>query len=220
MQSHNLRIYVSEDGLQGKYKEWDQRFQNIDHRIPVKSTKEMVSRILSVLQPGQYIEYLYIDGHGGTHGMDVGPQEGLSQAIHEVRFGETLWSLASRYYGNPTRWQLIYDRNRSRIGADPNRIQVGTKLIIPKLVPIVDVQKLRRLRPRFAAGATVFLGGCEVGQNKELIQQLSQLWGVHVRAGLSNQVGLWSGTEGGAQHCFIRKCVVESATFWGVREGE
>jgi LysM repeat protein len=198
-QPRNVRIYVSEADLPAKYQEWDQRYQNIHHRIPVRSAKEMVNGVLSVLQPGQYIEYLYIDGHGGTHGMDIGPQEGLSPtAIHEVHAGETLWSLASRYYGNPSRWQLIYDRNRPRIGTDPDRIQVGTKLIIPKLVPIADVQELRRLRSRFAAGATVFLGGCQVGQNKDLIQQLSQLWGVHVRAGLGNQVGLWPGTEGGA----------------------
>ena len=216
----NVRIYVSEAGLPAEYQELDQRFQNIHHRIPVRSATEMVFGILSFLQPGQYIEYLYIDGHGGTHGMDIGPHEGLPQAIHEVRSGETLWSLASQYYGNPARWQIIYDRNRSRIGADPNKIQIGGKLIIPKLVPIADVQELRQLRPRFAAGATVFLGGCEVGQNKELIQQLSHLWGVHVRAGLGFQVGLRPGTEGGSLHCFIRKCVAEPATFWGVREGE
>lgn len=218
--SQNVRIYVSEAGLPTSYKEWDQRFQNIHHRIPVRSATEMVGGILAVLQPRQYIEYLYIDGHGGTHGMDIGPHEGLSQAIHEVRAGENLWSIADRYYGNPTRWRMIFDRNRSRIGIDPNTVRVGTKLIIPKLVPIADVQELRRLRPRFAAGATVFLGGCQVGRNTELIRQLSQLWGVHVRAGLGNQVGLWPGTEGGTQHCFIRKCAVEPSTFWGVWEGD
>ncbi|UCF06559.1 MAG: LysM peptidoglycan-binding domain-containing protein [bacterium] len=223
----NVRIYVSEKDLSWRAREYDQHFQRIHHRLSVKNAKELVESILSVLKPGQYIEYLYIDGHGewedekGTSvvGMAIGPKSSaLSYKLHTIRPGETLSGLALRYYGNGNRWRAIYERNRDRIGPDPNRIMAGDKVIIPNLPPIEHVEELRRLRSRFAAGASVFLGGCRVGKNAELIKELSGLWGVHVRAGLADQ---WSlpGAEGRVLHCFIRKCNVEPHTFWGVREG-
>ena len=42
----------------------------------------------------------------------------------------------------------------------------------------------------------------------------------HVRAGTGNQRGLVPGVEGEVVHCFIDKCRVEPATWWGVREGD
>lgn len=54
-------------------------------------------------------------------------------SVHVVAFGESLWSIAQRYYGDGTRWQVIYDGNRGVIGANPNLIFPGTHLTIAAL---------------------------------------------------------------------------------------
>ncbi len=49
---------------------------------------------------------------------------------HTVRSGETLAAIARQYYGDANRWRDIFQANRQTIG-DPNRLSVGTELIIP-----------------------------------------------------------------------------------------
>lgn len=49
---------------------------------------------------------------------------------HVVQKGDTLFRLARHYYSDERRWKDIWDANRVRI-ADPDRIEVGTRLIIP-----------------------------------------------------------------------------------------
>jgi nucleoid-associated protein YgaU len=49
---------------------------------------------------------------------------------HTVKRGDTLWSLAQKYYGNGREWRRIYSANRNRIN-DPNQLPAGIKLIIP-----------------------------------------------------------------------------------------
>jgi nucleoid-associated protein YgaU len=50
---------------------------------------------------------------------------------HTVAKKETLYSIARLYYnGDQTKWRDIYEANRADI-ADPNRIRVGQKLVIP-----------------------------------------------------------------------------------------
>jgi len=52
------------------------------------------------------------------------------QITHEVVRGETLWSLAERYLGNPYRWPLLYEANASQI-PNPNVLEPGQVLVIP-----------------------------------------------------------------------------------------
>lgn len=49
---------------------------------------------------------------------------------HTVRPGETLGSIAARYYGASGDWRRIHEANRA-ILPNPNRIEVGQVLIIP-----------------------------------------------------------------------------------------
>jgi LysM repeat protein len=49
---------------------------------------------------------------------------------YTVQPGDTLSSIAERYYGNPGDWQWIYNANQSTI-ANPNDIYVGERLTIP-----------------------------------------------------------------------------------------
>ncbi len=49
---------------------------------------------------------------------------------HTVVRKDTLYGLARMYYGDQTRWQEIYEANRSMISA-PDSIRVGQRLLIP-----------------------------------------------------------------------------------------
>lgn len=53
-----------------------------------------------------------------------------SGRTHVVAKGDTLSSIARKYYGDSSKWKTIFNANRNRI-SDPNRLTVGTKLIIP-----------------------------------------------------------------------------------------
>ncbi|MGJ7420195.1 transglycosylase family protein [Streptomyces cinereoruber] len=57
---------------------------------------------------------------------------GLSGRVHTVQPGDTLSSIARRF-GIKGGWQALYTANRSLIGADPNRVAVGTMLRIAPL---------------------------------------------------------------------------------------
>jgi len=47
-----------------------------------------------------------------------------------VKPGDTLYSLAGRFYGDSKLWRLIYDANRDRIPS-PQLMKAGTELRIP-----------------------------------------------------------------------------------------
>ena len=49
---------------------------------------------------------------------------------YTVRAGDTLSTIAERYYHNPGDWRWIYNANRSKI-SNPNSIYVGERLTIP-----------------------------------------------------------------------------------------
>jgi hypothetical protein len=46
---------------------------------------------------------------------------------------DTLSDIAKREYGQWQLWPLIYDRNKNRVGADPNRIYPGMELLLAPL---------------------------------------------------------------------------------------
>jgi len=45
----------------------------------------------------------------------------------------SLWQIAQKEYGDGSKWQLIYEANRSTIGSNPNLIYAGMKLKVPPL---------------------------------------------------------------------------------------
>lgn len=58
------------------------------------------------------------------------PVPDMDARTHVVQRGDTLWSIAAKYYGNGRQWQRIYKANQNRI-KDPKDLPVGIKLIIP-----------------------------------------------------------------------------------------
>jgi nucleoid-associated protein YgaU len=53
-----------------------------------------------------------------------------TQRFHIVRKDQTLSAISRQYYGTANKWKKIFDANRDVI-KDPNKINTGTKLIIP-----------------------------------------------------------------------------------------
>ena len=51
-------------------------------------------------------------------------------AIYKVQEGDTLASLAQRFYGDPKRWRDIYVLNEDRLGRGGN-LKAGQLLVMP-----------------------------------------------------------------------------------------
>jgi len=58
------------------------------------------------------------------------PERIATQRFHIVRRGETLSAISQKYYGSAGKWRKIFQANRQLID-DANKIQPGTKLVIP-----------------------------------------------------------------------------------------
>ncbi|MGV9880416.1 LysM peptidoglycan-binding domain-containing protein [Streptomyces sp. NPDC003006] len=56
--------------------------------------------------------------------------ERFDRRVHVVESGETLSSIARRY-GVKGGWQALYQANQDVVGSSPDRLGVGTKLVIP-----------------------------------------------------------------------------------------
>jgi hypothetical protein len=54
-----------------------------------------------------------------------------AERTHVVASGETLGSIAVRYYGTASEWRRIFDANRDRL-TDPDVVSVGATLVIPE----------------------------------------------------------------------------------------
>ena len=54
--------------------------------------------------------------------------------IHEVRPGETLWTIAAITVGDPTLWPALYLANRDQI-KDPALVYPGQQLAVPEIDP-------------------------------------------------------------------------------------
>lgn len=67
---------------------------------------------------------------GADEAVDLVRPGEIPGRVHIVERGDTLYSLASRYYGNGQQYNRILVANRNRL-KDPRNLPVGMKLIIP-----------------------------------------------------------------------------------------
>lgn len=57
----------------------------------------------------------------------------LSAQSYTVVKGDSLWGIAKKYYGNGSKYGVIYNANQGVIGGDPNLIYPGQVLTIPAI---------------------------------------------------------------------------------------
>lgn len=69
-------------------------------------------------------------GPAATPSPAASPAASAGQ-MYTVEAGDTLASIAQKFYGDASRWRRIYDANRDVIGDNPDRLQLGLKLRIP-----------------------------------------------------------------------------------------
>lgn len=58
------------------------------------------------------------------------PEPATAQSYTVVK-GDCLWNIAKRFYGNGSKYTVIYDANRGVVGGNPNLIYPGQVLTIP-----------------------------------------------------------------------------------------
>jgi nucleoid-associated protein YgaU len=85
------------------------------------------------LQAGQELTIPTLDASAtGTNpaGIEAAPLQQAAQS-YVVQRGDSLWAIATRFYGNGIHWPTIYYANSSVIGNNPNLIYPNQRFTIP-----------------------------------------------------------------------------------------
>jgi nucleoid-associated protein YgaU len=72
----------------------------------------------------------HLDGWASEVVVDITVSCSDIRGYHTVRRGETLATIAKRYFGNAAKERAIFEANRDRMN-DPGQIFVGQQLLIP-----------------------------------------------------------------------------------------
>jgi len=86
------------------------------------------------IRPGQVIRLPSPDAPVSTAPPSTSTAAGTTsdgRPIYVVRPNDSLAAIARQYYGDETKWPIIYEANRETIGANPDRVRDGMRLVIP-----------------------------------------------------------------------------------------
>jgi LysM repeat protein len=121
---------------------------------------------------------------------------------YTVRSGDTLSLIAERYYHNASRWQWIYQANRSKI-ANPNVIYVGQRLTIPYSAPS-GVTSYSARHAKASSKAAVLTSSASKLSGNLSCSGLEALWeaagGSHAEAFMAAEIAM--AESGGRQYAY------------------
>ena len=63
--------------------------------------------------------------------MPPPPPPPAANKTYKVQHGDTLATIAKKFYNNESKFRVIYEANKDKIGPDPNRLKDGMDLVIP-----------------------------------------------------------------------------------------
>lgn len=66
-----------------------------------------------------------------------------NNTIYTVQSGDSLSLIAKKHYGDPNKYNIIYEANKGLIGNNPNIIRVGQELIIPGITATTTVAQTK-----------------------------------------------------------------------------
>lgn len=73
-----------------------------------------------------------VTGGGSSTAPDAMPPVAPQARTHTVTSGESLSKIAKHYYGNASKWRVIFEANKDRI-KNPDLIHPGQEFVIPDL---------------------------------------------------------------------------------------
>lgn len=121
----------------------------------MKLNEQKISMVLGVivvvLVAGLLVKYFKsVNRTGETSSTATVQNENLSGAVstalpseYQVATGDSLWTIAEKTYDSGYNWVDIYAANKTTIGANPNRLLVGTKLTLPQ----AETKKVEVIQP-------------------------------------------------------------------------
>lgn len=84
-----------------------------------------------------YYQYFASRPPKGKPGLQPAPAPGNpnngTERMHVVKPGESLSLIAGMYWNDVLLWPILYDRNKSTVGPNPNLIQPGMRLVVPSI---------------------------------------------------------------------------------------
>ncbi len=69
-----------------------------------------------------------------------------NEVTHKIRANDNLYNLAIKYYKDQLKWTLIYQANKNQM-SDPNSLQIGQELLIPKIKEAKQKESLQDSTP-------------------------------------------------------------------------
>ena len=69
---------------------------------------------------------------GGSSTAPSAPPQDAGEETYTVKKGDSLSKIAKRVYGDAQQWRRIYEANRGIIGDNPDLIQPGQALKLPR----------------------------------------------------------------------------------------
>ena len=101
-----------------------------------------------------------------------------SQQTHKVQYRDDLYKIAKKYYGDVSKWLLIFNANKDKI-LDRNSLRIGTELIIPEDRTVSPKTKTEATTPQLSQ--VIQIEDAKPTAKKHVVQQGDTLYKLAVK---------------------------------------